>query len=134
MSFANYLEEKLLNYLLCNGAFTRPTVYVGASTADPGEDASGLAEPAESANYGRIPTSPTTDWDSWAAGIVDNTGVLSFSVASASWGLITHVCMFDAQSVGAGNLLMSQSLSVAKTVTQDDQLKFNAGNLDVTLD
>lgn len=32
MSFSNYLEEKLMNYPLCNGDFAKPTVYLGLSS------------------------------------------------------------------------------------------------------
>lgn len=130
MSFANYLEKKLVDHLLGHGSFTPPTVYVGLSKADPGENAAGLDEPSGGA-YARIATD-SGDWNSFASGVADNTNVLSFAEATASWGTITHFGLFDA--VSGGNLLGSGSLSVAKDVGSGDQLKFNAGNLDVELD
>lgn len=42
-----YLENALLNHAVNKSAYTPPTtVYVGLSTADPGDDGTGLAEPA----------------------------------------------------------------------------------------
>lgn len=51
-SLSDYSENELLDHL-CNAAYTPPaTVYLGFSTADPTDDASGIAEPA-GGNYGR---------------------------------------------------------------------------------
>ena len=46
-SIADYLENELSDHVMGVGAYTPPaTVYLGLSTADPTDDASGLAEPS----------------------------------------------------------------------------------------
>ena len=52
-SISDFLEEELLDHIF-NAAYAPPgTVYLGLSTADPGDDAAGLAEPV-GGGYGRI--------------------------------------------------------------------------------
>lgn len=130
MSFANYLEKKLMDHLFGKGSFSPPTIYVGLSKADPGEDGSGLDEPSGGA-YARQATD-STDWNSFADGVTTNAGVISFAEATASWGNVTHTPLFDV--VSGGNLLGSGSLADGKDVKATDQLKFSAGDLSVSLD
>ena len=130
MSFANYLELELLDHLFGKGSYTPPTIYVGLSTADPGEDAAGLAEPSGNA-YARV-TTAAADWDPAAAGVTDNANAITFPTATGSWGTVTHACLFDAAS--AGNLLASGALAASKAIGSGDTPKFDAGDLDVSLD
>ena len=44
-SFSNYWENKILNHIFGKSSYTPPAIYVGLSTADPLDNASGLAEP-----------------------------------------------------------------------------------------
>lgn len=129
-SFADYWENAVLNHLFDGTAYTAPTVYIGLSTADPLDDAAGLAEPS-GGSYARI-TTATTDWDTSSAGATANTNELSFPEATASWGTCTHFALFDAST--AGNMCAHGSLSVSKTIGSGDTAKFAVGDLDVTLD
>lgn len=129
-SFADYWENAVLNHLFDGSAYTAPTIHIGLSTADPLDNATGLAEPS-GGSYARIATA-TTDWDTSSAGATANTNELSFPEATASWGTCTHFALFDAGT--AGNMLAHGSLSVAKTIGSGDTAKFAIGDLDVTLD
>lgn len=129
-SFANYLELKLLDHIVGKTAFTMPTVYVGLSTADPLDDASGLAEPSGN-NYARVSTAGG-DWNAAASGAIDNANAITFPEASGSWGTVTHFALFDAAS--AGNMLAHGSLSDSKAVGSGDTPYLAAGALDITLD
>ena len=40
-SFSNYWENELLDHLFGKGSYTPPTIYVGLSTTDPGDDGAG---------------------------------------------------------------------------------------------
>lgn len=130
MSFSNYLELEVLDHIFGKGSYTPPTIYVGLSTADPGDDASGLAEPS-GGSYARVATSGS-DWNAASSGAIDNANAVEFPQATASWGTITYVALFDASS--GGNMLISGALTASKAIDSDDQATFAAGALEFTLD
>lgn len=129
-SFADYWENEILDHLFGKGNYTPPTIYVGLSTADPTDDATGLAEPSGNA-YARVATSGA-NWNAASSGTIDNANDITFPEASGSWGTLTHFALFDAAS--GGNMLAHGSLSVSKSISSGDTAKFAAGDLDVSLD
>ena len=129
-SFADYWENEILDHLFGKGSYTPPTIYVGLSTANPADDASGLAEPSEN-SYERVATAGT-DWNVASGGTIDNANEISFPEASGSWGTLTHFALFDAAS--GGNMLAHGSLVVSKSISSGDTIKFAAGDLDISLD
>ncbi len=132
MSLSNYLEEKLLEHVFEGAAYTQPTIYVGLSTADPDEDASGLAEPSGN-GYARVAHASWDD-DGQQSGShqVSNNGAIDMGTASGgSWGEITHVAIFDAGS--GGNMLASGALDASKTIAEGDSCEFADGELKIKL-
>jgi len=130
-SFSNYLENKLLDHVFMKTAFSQPSyIYVALSTADPGEDGSGLSEPSGN-GYARVQTSGS-DWNNASGGHIDNAVDIEFPEATGDWGTITHFALLDADT--GGNLLAYGSLSQSKTIGSGDTAKFKAGDLDITLD
>lgn len=129
-SYSDYLENALLDHLLGKAAFAQPTVHVGLSTADPGEDGSGLAEPA-GGSYARVATA-AADWSAAAAGQSSNANDLSFPAATAPWGVCAYFFLADAAA--AGNILAYGALNAARDVQTGDAPYFPAGDLAVTLD
>jgi len=130
-SFSDYLENKILDHIFMKTAFSQPTnIYVALSTADPGEDGSGISEPSGN-GYARVQTSGD-DWNAAANGHIDNANDITFPEATGDWGTITHFALFDAAT--DGNMLAYGSLSQSKTIGSGDTAKFKAGDLDVTLD
>ena len=133
MSFSDYLENKLLDHLFGKASYTAPTIYVGLSTADPLDDASGLAEPS-SGGYARVATAPA-DWNAALNGLIDNANAVTFPQATGDWSggaNQTHFALFDAAS--AGNMLAHGALGTAKPVLSGDTPSFAAGDLDTSLD
>jgi len=128
--FADYWENEILGHIFGKGSYTPPTIYVALSTADPLDDASGLAEPSGNA-YARTQTS-ASDWNTASGGSVDNANDITFPQASGSWGTITHFALFDAAT--GGNMLAHGALSQSKTIDSGDTARFEAGDLDVGLD
>lgn len=126
MSFANFWEGEILDHLFDIGVYSAPTIYVGLSTADPLDDASGLAEPSD--GYARQACAAWTR----VAGLVDNDAVIEFPEATGDWGTITYVALFDALS--DGNMLVSFELDSSQAVTSGKTVRFPAGNLNITLD
>jgi len=129
-SFSDFLENKLLDHLFGKGNYTPPTIYVGLSTADPTDDASGLAEPSGN-GYIRVLTTPA-DWNVAISGLTDNANTILFPEASGSWGTITHFALFDAES--GGNMLAPGVLGTPKAIGSGDVAKFAPGDLNVSLD
>jgi len=129
-SFSDYWENKILDHIFGKGSYTPPTIYVGLSTADPTDDGSGLAEPSGNA-YARTQTS-SSDWNAASNGSLDNGSDITFAQATGSWGTITHFALFDAAT--AGNMLAHGVLSQPKTIGNSDTARFQAGDLDISLD
>jgi len=129
-SFADHWENEILDYLFGKGSYASPTIYVGLSTADPGDDGAGLSEPAGN-GYARVQTAPA-DWNSASGGSLDNASLIEFNEATDAWGTLTHFALFDAAS--SGNMLAHGSLTQAKTIGNGDTARFSAGDLTVSLD
>jgi hypothetical protein len=128
--FSDYWENKILDHIFGKGSYTPPTIYVGLSTTDPTDDGSGLAEPSGNA-YARVQTS-TSDWNIASNGSLDNVGDITFAQATGNWGTITHFTLFDAAT--AGNMLAQGSLSQPKAIGESDTARFEAGDLEISLD
>ena len=128
-SFSDYTEDKVLDHLVGKTSFTMPTAYIGLSTADPLDDASGNAEPSGN-NYSRV-TTDGDDWDASSGGATANAAALTFPEASGSWGTITHFAIWDAATVG--NMLAHGDLTASKAIGIGDTASFAIGDLDITL-
>jgi hypothetical protein len=60
-----------------------------------------------------------------------NSAEIEFPVATANYGSVTHVGVFDASS--AGNLLAHAALTSSKTIETGDAFRVQASELDITL-
>jgi hypothetical protein len=127
--FSDYWENKILDHIFGKGSYTPPTIYVGLSTADPTDDGSGLAEPSGNA-YARVQTS-ASDWNTTSNGSVDNVSDITFAQATGNWGTITYFALFDTATVG--NMLAHGALSQSKAIGESDIARFEAGDLDISL-
>lgn len=125
--FTDYLENKLLDHVLRNVSYTAPTTsYVGLFTAAPTDTASGTE--VSGGSYARQVLSVTTA----SAGIVTSSADVNFPQATASWGTISAIGIFDALT--SGNLLMYTTLTTSKAIDEGDILKISTNNLTVTID
>jgi len=129
-SFSNYWENKILDHIFGKASYTSPTIYVGLSTADPLDDASGLAEPTGN-GYARVQTA-ASDWNAASGGAISNVNAITFPEATGNWGTITHFSLFDAAT--GGNMCAHGALSTSKTIGSGDTAKFAANDLTVSLD
>ena len=124
-SISDFLENELLDHVMGVGAYTPPaTVYLGLSTADPLDDASGLAE-VSGGSYAR----QSIAFNAAASRKVENTSQVTFPQATGSWGTITHWALFDA--VSGGNMMAHGSLAVSKTVISGNTPSVAANQVDV---
>ncbi len=126
--FSDYLSHKMLDHTLKTTAYTpQPTIYVALSTTIP-TDAGNVTEPSPPNGYAR---KAHAAWDAAAAGATQNTSVITFATPTGSWGLCVHAAVYDALTVG--NYLARGSIT-DQTPDDGDTVRFNAGDLDVTLD
>jgi len=128
--FSNYWENRILDHIFGKGSYTHPTIFVGLSTADPTDTGSGLAEPSGS-GYARVQTS-ASDWNAAVNGSLDNTGNITFAQATGNWGIIKHFALFDAAA--AGNMLAHGALNQSKAIGESVTARFEAGDLQISLD
>jgi hypothetical protein len=141
-AMSDFLENRLLDHLLRNTAYTMPTgIYVALFTAAP-SDAGGGTE-VTGGSYARVQVGPsTTAWtatqggtagaSSGTGGQTANAADITFPAPTANWGSVTHFALFDAST--AGNMLLWAALTAAKTINGGDAApKFLANALTVTL-
>jgi hypothetical protein len=128
--FSDYWENKILNHIFGKGSYTPPTIYVGLSTTNPTDNGSGLSEPSGN-GYARVQTS-ASDWKAAANGSLNNTSNITFAQATGNWGTVSHFTLFDAAT--AGNMLAYGALSQSKSINESDTARFEAGDLQISLD
>lgn len=130
MSFSDYLENKILDHLFNDSAFSAPSTYLFLSTTAPNDDGTNVTEPVGN-GYARVQISPA-DMSAASGGSKTNTAVKTFPTATPSgWGTITHWGLYDAST--SGNMLTATALSASKTVSAGDTPSFAAGQVVWTL-
>ena len=123
---SNYLENALINGTLRATTFTAPAaVYVSLHTADPtdagtGTEVSGGSYARQAATFGAPSNGAST-----------TTADITYPQATASYGTVTHIGIFDALTTG--NLLYHSPLTTSKTIDTGDIFKITSGSLTVTL-
>ena len=126
--FTDYLEDKVLEHVFGGNAYTAPgTLYVALYTVAPtdtggGTEVTGGAYARQSGAFTVSGTNPTQ---------ASNSAAIEYPTATANYGTVVAVGIFDASS--SGNLLAYANLTASKVVSTGDVFRFNAGDLDVTL-
>lgn len=124
---SDYLELKILEHTLGITAYTQPTtVYLALFTTDPTD--AGTGTEVSGGSYAR----QSISWNTPASGAVTNSADVTFPQATADYGVVSHIGIFDASS--AGNLLYHGALSASKSVTTNDTFIVEAGDLSISLD
>lgn len=126
MSFSNTFETTVLKWTLTTDAVTRPTTwYIGLFTSDPTDAGTGAEVSGNGYTRKAVTFSVTGD-------TATNTASIEFDAATASWGTVTHVAVFDAST--SGNMIVHSALTTSKAVSTGDILRVPTGDLDITLD
>lgn len=128
MSFSNTFETRVLTWVFTTDGATRPTAwYVALFTSNPDEDASGTEVSTSGTAYARQSATFTVSGNE-----ATNSAAVEFPTATASYGTVTHVGVFDAAS--AGNLIAYAALTTSKAIDTGDVFRIPSGDLDITLD
>lgn len=127
MSFSDNAETLVLNWIFTSGAATRPTAwYLALFTTDPTDAGTGTEVNTSGTAYARQTVAFSVSGDT-----ATNTAAVEFPTATASYGTVSHVGVFDAST--GGNLIAHAALAAAKTIDTGDVLRLPTGDLDITL-
>jgi len=128
MSFSNTFETHVLNYVFTATSVTRPTAwYVALFTSNPAEDGSGTEVSTSGTAYARRTVAFTV-----SGNLATNNAAIEFPTATARFGTVTHIGVFDAST--SGNLIAYSALSASKAIATGDVFRIPTGDLDITLD
>ena len=131
MAFSDFLEDKLLKHTFTNTAYTPPTtLYVGLFTAAPSDTGGGTEISTSSTGYARQTATFSVSGTSPTEANISS--AIDFPTATADWGTITHLAVFDAST--GGNMLAYSAATTSKTVANGDILRIPAGSLAIRLD
>lgn len=128
-ALSDYLENKIIDYVLRAQAFTAPaTVYVALFTANPSDTGGGtevsggsyarVSVSSSLANWAGTQSAGSTTASTGTGGTTSNNGAITFAAPTANWGTITGMGVFDAST--SGNLLFYSALTTNKTVNNGD--------------
>lgn len=125
--FSDYLETKVLNHVFGGTSYTAPTtLYVALYTAAPSDSGGGTEVTTSGTAYARQSMAFTT-----SGGTTSNTSAVEYATATADYGTVVAMGIFDAST--SGNLLAYGTLTTSKSVSSGDVFRFNASAVDVTL-
>jgi len=126
MSFSNTFETTVLTWVFTTSSATRPTEWhIALYTASPSDPGGGTE--VSGGGYARQSVTFTVSGNT-----ASNTAAIEWPVATAGYGTVTDVGVFDASS--GGNLIAYAALTTSKAIDTGDVFRLPAGDLDVTLD
>tara|TARA_A100001515_G_scaffold77065_1_gene61186 strand:- start:145 stop:558 length:414 start_codon:yes stop_codon:yes gene_type:complete len=133
-AMSNYLENKLIDHLLRDTAFSAPAgMYVGLVGAYSASEleAGTLSGELSGGSYARVSVKGDSNWSAGSTnGQTDNENNISFTTATGDWGYVSGLFLADASS--GGNVILYGTLTTPKIVENGDQFVIAAGDLDIT--
>lgn len=115
-------KSNIMNATLRNISFTLPaSQYISLHTANPDT----IGGEVNGGSYARqlcLFTEP-------ANGVSTNSGAVQFATATADWGTITHIGIYD--SVTAGTLIYWGEVNRVRPIYSGDTVKFNADGISI---
>ncbi len=126
-SFSDYLEDKLLKHAFTNTSYTpASSLYVALYTVAQSDTGGGTE--VSGGSYARTSVSFSV---SGTGTLCTNSAAVEFAAATASWGTIVAVSIYD--NTSGGNMLAWADLATNKTIDSGDIFRIPAGDLDITL-
>ncbi len=131
---SQFISKKMLETTLLIDYYDATSdIFIGLSSADPGDDASGIVEPdSTSTSYFRV---LHNNWEEVT--VLDdvitssNIGDIAFEKAGAAWGApITHAFLADEE----GNMIFYGELGTPITIQQGDTAIFRDGDITIRLE
>jgi hypothetical protein len=135
-AMSNYMENKLINHIVRDTAWTAPSVvYVGlVGLYDAAELEAGTITKEISGNaYARVSVKGDAKWTGGSAtnGLTDNVDAIEFvTAAGGDWEHVSGLFLSNAST--AGDVILYGALTSVKFVEDGDQFVIAAGDLDIT--
>ena len=135
-NMSDYLANKILDAVFNGTSYTAPSTYVALWTADLTFASNGSTSGEVSGNgYARKQVnndgSTAPYWTTATAGTLENHDDINFPTPTGSWGTVTAMMIADAST--AGNMLFFDN-NISDTPQSGDEVKYAAGDLDISLD
>jgi len=132
---SNYLENKVLDHVLKNTAYSQPSslylaLFNNTSTAAAANLEAGTLTD-EVSTSGTAYVRKTVAFAAASSGTAATSATVTFDAATASWGSVTHVAVMDAST--SGNVLFWGAVTTAKTIDSGDTFQVTSGNLTISL-
>jgi hypothetical protein len=132
---SNYLENKVLDHVLKNTAYTQPTsLYLALFNNTSANTAANLEAGTltdETTTSGTAYARKTVAFSASSGGTAATSATVTFDAATASWGTITHVAVMDA--ITGGNVLFWGAVTTSKQIDTGDTFQVTSGNLTISL-
>jgi len=132
---SNYLENKVLDHVLKNTAYTQPTsLHLGLFINTSGNAAANLEAGTltdEVSLSGTAYARMSVAFAAASGGTSATNATVTFATATAAWGTITHVAIMDAAT--GGNVLFWGAVTTAKAIDSGDTFQITSGNLSISL-
>lgn len=134
-----YLETGFLGHTLLGQSLTAPAAqYLSLHVSSPTDTGDTANEPSSGSyarvavtnQFGNLATGIPTDQTS--GGSVENTGVITFPVASLDWGTVSHWGIWDG-NVSTSNMLYYGEFTTAKAINSGDTVQISSGSLTIEL-
>lgn len=131
MHKSDYLKNATLNANVGGAALPAvPTFYVGLFTTTPASDGTGGVEVSGGGYARKAVTNNTTNFPTTSSGTKSNAADIQWTAATADWGTVAGVAIFDAPT--GGNQLYQKDLTTPRAVGTDIAFTFRAGSLTFT--
>lgn len=137
-NLTNFGEGEYLDYAFNGVALAAPGTWLALFTAGPADDGTGTE--VTGGSYARIQVNPNgaVAGPRWTAKALDGSGdyfiansdILTFPTATAGWGVVVGVGVFDALS--GGTMRQYAALATSQNVSVGNTFKFAVGDLRFT--
>lgn len=124
-NFSTYLDDKILDHILGTAAYAEPTVYAALFTTAPTMPGGTGGTEVSGGSYARVQVSGK--FAAASAGSAASNAAITWPAATANWGTINGIGLYDAAT--GGNLLSAGSLTASKAVPSGDTFSITAGDL-----
>lgn len=128
---SDYAENKVLDHVLKNTAYSRPAnLYLGLCTVLVTDaDTGGSVTEVSGGSYTRI---AADSWDVASGRATTNSTVMSFPTSSADWGVTRGWMIADVSTLSTGNIIAYGDFSPAKMIVSGDSVDIDKGQLAIS--
>jgi hypothetical protein len=144
---SNYLEEKLLKHIVLNQSFPAPTgglsVALTKSVVHPNQTGASINE-VNGPGYNRVQINTLANsaakWQYYPEshksdlGPIRNKTNIVFPTPTGDWGTISGIAIVDSNIPGQGNVLFFKELDPPRIIYAGETVKFNPGNLGLSIE